>query len=294
MPWLQLSVSAGDIDPEALSAFFERHAAISITYADAADQPLFEPAPGTTPLWSQTRVTALFAQSADLAALRQAMEQAFGAQVLDRLSEGILEDQDWERVWLDRFHPMRFGNRLWVCPGGQTPPSDSEVVSVALDPGLAFGTGTHATTALCLEWLDANPPEGRVVLDYGCGSGILAIAALKLGATHAWAVDIDAQALWSTRRNAERNGVAAHLDTAYPGELPTRRYDVVLANIVANPLIELAPELARLVMVGGNLVLSGVLENQVTAVCEAYAPWFRLGEAQTREGWVRLHGMREG
>ena len=293
MPWLQLSLEAGDIDPETLSAFFEEQGALSVTFVDAADQPLFEPAPGTTPLWSATRITALFDAGVDRVALKQRLAARFGAAVTERLVEETLADQDWERVWLDQFQPMRFGERLWVCPAGQAPPVDGETVIIDLDPGLAFGTGTHPTTALCLEWLDRHPPERRAVLDYGCGSGILAIAALKLGADSVWAVDIDEQALWSSRENAARNGVDARLKTALPEQLPDQAFDLLLANILANPLIELAPQLAGRVRVGGDLVLSGILKDQADAVSAAYRRWFAMSEPVERDGWVRLHGVRE-
>jgi ribosomal protein L11 methyltransferase len=187
---------------------------------------------------------------------------------------------------------MQFGRRLWVCPAGQRPLDARDAVLIDLDPGLAFGTGTHATTALCLQWLDEHPPVEQRVLDYGCGSGILAIAALKLGAAAAWGVDIDEQALWASRENAARNGVDAGLMTALPAALPDQCFDLLLANILANPLIDLAPRLARLVRAGGDLVLSGVLAEQADAVCTAYERWFSLSETADRDGWVRLHGVR--
>ena len=253
MPWQQLTLEAGDLDPDVLSVFFEEKGALSVTLADAADQPIFEPDPGTTPLWSATRVTALFPEDADLQAIRQALAGRFGAALTERVVEETLTDQDWERAWLDRFQPMRFGEHLWICPAGQRPPADDDQVLIDLDPGLAFGTGTHPTTALCLAWLDRHPPSGQQVLDFGCGSGILAIAALKLGAAQVWGVDIDQQALWASRENAARNLVADKLTTALPDELPEQTYDLLLANILANPLIELAPRLACLVKPGGQL-----------------------------------------
>ena len=292
MPWQQLIVEAGDLDPEALSTFFESRGALSVSLADAADQPLFEPDPGTTPLWSATRVTALFDTDVDLAPVKQALAGHFGAALLDRLVEQPLHDQDWERVWLDRFHPMRFGKRLWICPAGQRPPAEDGQVLIDLDPGLAFGTGTHATTALCLEWLDQHAPRQQEVLDYGCGSGILAIAALKLGAAQVWGIDIDRQALWASRENAARNGVGTGLHTGLPDDLPDQVFDLLLANILANPLIEMAGHLARQVRPAGDLVLSGILREQADAVCVAYAPWFSLSDPVERDGWVRLHGRR--
>ncbi len=292
MLWQQLIVEADDQDPETLSAFFEAHGALSVTLADAADQPLFEPDPGTTPLWPATRVTALFAAEADLLPVKRALAEQFGAGLLDRMVEQPLQDQNWERAWLDRFQPMRFGEHLWICPDGQRPPAGEEQVLIDLDPGLAFGTGTHPTTALCLAWLDHHPPRGLRVLDFGCGSGILAIAALKLGAAAVWGVDIDQQALWASRDNAARNRVADGLTTTLPEDLPEQDYDLLLANILANPLIELAPRLAGLVRPGGQLVLSGILSEQAAEVQQAYAPWFRFSAPAEQEGWVRLQAER--
>jgi ribosomal protein L11 methyltransferase len=293
MPWQTLSLEAGDLNPHQLSTFFEEQGALSVSFEDAADQPLFEPDPGTTPLWSATRISALFDATADFSALKQRLASTFGASVVERLREDTLQDQDWERAWLDQFHPMQFGRRLWVCPAGQRPAHDKDAVLIDLDPGLAFGTGTHPTTALCLQWLDGHPPDNQQVLDYGCGSGILAIAALKLGAAAAWGVDIDAQALWASRENAAHNGVDAALKTGLPEALPDRHFDLLLANILANPLIELAPRLAGLVRVGGELVLSGVLGEQADAVRAAYERWFSLSETVERDGWVCLHWVRE-
>jgi ribosomal protein L11 methyltransferase len=292
MPWQQLIVEAGDLDPETLSAFFETQGALSVTLVDAADQPLFEPDPGTTPLWPATRVTALFAADLDLLPVKQALAEHFGVGLLDRIVEQPLQDQDWERAWLDRFKPMRFGAHLWICPDGQRPPAAEGQVLIDLDPGLAFGTGTHPTTALCLAWLDHHPPRGQRVLDFGCGSGILAIAALKLGAASVWGVDIDQQALWASRDNAARNQVADRLTTALPDELTEKNFDLLLANILANPLIELAPRLTDLVRPGGQLVLSGILSEQVDEVQQAYAPWFCFSAPVEKEGWVRLHAER--
>ena len=292
MPWQQLSLEAGDLNAEELSTFFESRGALSVTFVDAADQPLFEPDPGTTPLWSATRVTALFDADVELVPLKQQLADTYGAAVLDRLVDETLHDQDWERVWLDQFHPMQFGERLWICPDGQRPPAEDGQVLIDLDPGLAFGTGTHATTALCLEWLDQHPPCGQRVLDYGCGSGILAIAALKLGAAAVWGVDIDQQALWASRENAARSQVADGLTTALPDELPEQDYDLLLANILANPLIELAPCLVDLLKPGGQLVLSGILSEQAAEVQRAYEPWFRFSSPAEHEGWVRLYAVR--
>ncbi len=291
MPWIQLTLEAGDLPPETLADFLLSVGAQSITFLDAADQPIFEPDPGDTPLWAETRVVALFAEGEPVLQARSALAARFGDGVLARLHQEVLPDQEWERAWMAHFSPMRFGRRLWVVPTGMECPADDAVI-LDLDPGLAFGTGTHPTTSLCLQWLDAHPPQGLQVVDYGCGSGILAIAALKLGARHALGTDIDEQALWASEENARRNGVEACLSLALPEALATAPVDLLLANILANPLITLAPQLAALVKSGGNLLLSGLLEEQAALVMEAYAAWFDFQPVQLQEGWACLHGVR--
>ena len=292
MPWIQLKLEAGDQDPEQLSDFLLAAGAASVTFQDAADQPIFEPDPGETRLWTETRVVALFDSAARLAAVRAALAGAFGPATAARVELETLEDRDWERAWMDHFRPMRFGRHLWVVPTGMEAPADPRAVVLDLDPGLAFGTGTHPTTALCLEWLDGHPPAGQGVLDFGCGSGILAIAALRLGAARALGTDIDDQALWASRENAARNGVAERLDLCRPEVLPESPVDLLLANILANPLIELAPRLAGLVRPGGRLLLSGILAEQADSVMAAYAPWIRFDPVMERDGWVCLAGER--
>ena len=289
--WLQLSLSAGDTDPQSIADTFDSLGALSVTLQDAADQPLFEPPPGATPLWSQVRVTALFEAAADIPHIRSALTGRFGADCADRLQIETLDDRDWVRAWMDGYAPMRFGARLWIVPTGFDAP-DPDGVNLLLDPGLAFGTGTHPTTALCLEWLDAHPPVDQVVIDYGCGSGILGIAALKLGAREVWAVDNDPQALLATLDNAERNAVAARIKTVLPGDLPVLTADLLLANILANPLIELAPRFADLVRPGADIVLSGILAEQADAVSAAYQGRFAMQPPVQREDWVRIGGVR--
>lgn len=293
MAWIQLTLPAADADPQALAESFEALGALSVTLQDAADQPLFEPPPGATPLWSQVNVTALFEGGADIARIQAAIANRFGTACAERLHIEPLDDRDWVRAWMDGYAPMRFGARLWIVPTGFDAP-DPDGVNLLLDPGLAFGTGTHPTTALCLEWLDAHPPVDRVVIDYGCGSGILGIAALKLGAREVWAVDNDPQALTATRDNAERNGVAERVKTFLPGDLPAMQSDLLLANILANPLIELAPRFAALVCPGGDLVLSGILAEQAESVAAAYREAFTVAPPDQREDWVRLTGVRNG
>jgi ribosomal protein L11 methyltransferase len=246
---------------------------------------VLEPPPGSTPLWPHVRIKALFDAAADPDTLRASFPDATFEPVADRA---------WEREWLKDFHPMRFGRRLWICPGGQRPQLDesADACLIELDPGLAFGTGTHPTTALCLEWLDSAALQGTFVVDYGCGSGVLAIAALKLGAASAHGVDIDPQALIATRDNAARNQVAERLTAARPDETAARKADVLLANILAEPLLELAPAFAERVVAGGRIVLSGILQTQAAPVASRYAAWFDMRPAIIRDDWALLHGVR--
>jgi ribosomal protein L11 methyltransferase len=261
----------------------------SVAYFDAGDAPIHEPAPGESPLWPEIRVEALYAADADPLLIEAVLRS--GIACLPDLRFSRLEDRAWEREWLRDFRCMRFGERLWVCPDGQRPEVEDAVV-LDLDPGLAFGTGTHPTTALCLEWLSSAPCAGRHVIDYGCGSGILAIAALKLGARHATAIDIDPQARLATVANAARNGVADRLSVEDADYRPEVVADALLANILAGPLIELAVEFAAVVRPGGPIVLSGLLDSQAREIGPRYEPWFELESTVTRDGWARLTGRR--
>jgi len=288
--WHQLAITVDESSTEPVSDFLSNLGAVSVSFEDAGDQPLFEPKPGETPVWRQTKVIGLFDADADIDHIRNSIEKAFGERVLQFQLED-LEDREWERAWLDYFQPMRFGHRLWICPTGFEPP-EPEAVNVLLDPGLAFGTGTHPTTALCLEWLDSQDLEGKTVLDYGCGSGILAVAALKLGAAKAYGVDIDPQALTASDDNARKNGVEAKLVLGYPKELAAVRVDVLLANILATPLIELAAEISEKVRPGGSLALSGILATQVEIVRAAYASQFDFSPPVIREEWALLTGVK--
>jgi ribosomal protein L11 methyltransferase len=293
MPHLQLTIDIGTRDPQPVEDALFEAGAVSVTLLDAADNPVLEPAPGKTPLWPTVVVRALFDAGADPGRLARVIETACGTGLPAPAFEHI-EDRAWEREWLKDFRPMRFGRRLWVCPGG-LPAGDPEAIRIELDPGLAFGTGTHATTAMCLEWLDGLPVEslrGAEVIDYGCGSGILAIAAIKLGAARATAMDIDPQALLATGQNAARNGAAGRIQVTDDPQAGGRTADILLANILARPLIELAPSLAGLVRPGGLLALSGLLLEQAGPVAEAYQPWFDIGPAVTRDGWGLLSGRR--
>jgi ribosomal protein L11 methyltransferase len=290
--WYQLSVATNESLADGTADLLSDLGALSVSLEDEGDQPLFEPKPGETPIWRNTRVIALYDNPAAAVAARQALVERFGEDGFSGWRTELIQDQAWERAWLEHFRPMRFGRRLWIVPTGFDPPDDPEAVCVRLDPGLAFGTGSHPTTALCLEWLDGQALAGKTLVDFGCGSGILAVAGLLLGAATAEGVDIDPQALAATLDNARKNGVEDRVGCLLSPRLPATPADVLLANILANPLIELAPQLAGLVKPGGRLVLSGILEEQAEAVLDAYRPRFRMEQPQSREGWVRLAGVR--
>lgn len=291
MPWQQLIVVARPEVAERIAEFLEGEEALAVSFADAADQPIYEPAPGTTPLWAATRIVALFAETPSAEPLAARLTAEFGQGLLSPAEVEILQDQVWERAWLEHFRPTRYGRRLWVVPEGQSPPEPA-ACNLILDPGLAFGTGTHPTTALCLEWIDGRDWTGATLIDYGCGSGILGIAAALLGAPVVYAVDIDPQALTATGHNARRNGVEAALHAVVPEWLPALRADALVANILSEPLIDLAPRLAAQVAPGGALALSGILAAQAERVAAAYGPWFDLAPPTLRGHWVLLTGRR--
>ena len=302
MPWLelQLTIDTG-LQPRAEAAL-EAMGALSVTLMDAdADTPdeaaIFEPGVGETPLWRSLTLLALFDADADRRVLLQRLQGALPELVPDRADFRVVADRDWERAWMDRYQPMRFGRRLWIYPWNIEPKSDldPEAVVVRLDPGLAFGTGTHPTTALCLEWLDGLDLRGKAVIDYGCGSGVLAIAALKIGAAQAIGVDNDPQALTATTDNAERNQVAGRLRTCLPEQLAdTTRADIFVANILAGPLHDLAPRFAVLCRSGAPFALSGILAGQEADLLARYHDCgFTDLRATRREDWIRIDGVRE-
>ena len=292
MPWLELKIDTQAQYAQLIEDALTEAGALSVTLSDTHDEPLYEPALGTTPLWRGTRVTGLFEAGMDCPALLTDLKQQFGPAVIVQSCIDALADQPWERAWMEHFAPTQFGQRVWICPSWCAAP-DPSAVNIFMDPGLAFGTGTHPTTALCLEWLDANPPVERTVIDYGCGSGILAVAAAMLGARRVIAVDHDPQALLATRENAQRNGVAACIETYLPEHAPGVAADALIANILANPLRELAARFARLVNCGGTLTLSGILAEQANEVAAAYQDTFTLNPAVVQHGWVRLDGTRQ-
>jgi ribosomal protein L11 methyltransferase len=293
MPWLELSLIVAAERQADVETALDDVGALSVTLLDAEDHPIFEPGPGETPLWPQIAMSALFDENCDRVGLVHALTELVPDLAPERIGFRRVEDQDWTRVWMDQFQPMRFGRRLWIYPWTIEPPADDpDAVIVRLDPGLAFGTGTHPTTALCLEWLDSIDLAGKTVIDYGCGSGVLAIAALKLGAAHVIGIDNDPQALEASRANAERNDVAGELELRTPDEFAERPADVLVANILAGPLGDLAPRFAACVAPGGLMALSGILTGQHEELCARYAAWFDALTTAFREDWARISGRR--
>ncbi|HGG60491.1 MAG TPA: 50S ribosomal protein L11 methyltransferase [Gammaproteobacteria bacterium] len=292
MSWLQCQFELSPADLPIAEERLEALGCQSVTLMDAQDQPLLEPLPGEMPLWNRISVLALFPGSTDPALLRLAFLDNLDIEVIGWRHKR-LEDQAWERAWMADFKPMRFGRRLWIVPSWAEPP-EPEAVNLMLDPGLAFGSGTHPTTALCLEWLDAHPPRDQEVIDYGCGSGILALAALGLGARFVHGVDIDPQAIEASRQNAERNRIPADryrfTEVDAPGMRPA---DLAMANILAGPLIANASQISRLVKSKGSIILSGILDEQADDVVQAYLPWFRITEQRSSKGWRLIAARRE-
>lgn len=279
--------------PEFAEEILLAHGAQSVTQVDAADDPVLEPAPGEAPLWPRTRTTGLFNEDRDFAAVIAALRDTLPDGAAAIITTAELEEQDWIRIWLRDWKPLKFGGRLWVSPRAKLGEIDDPgAIVVALDPGLAFGTGTHPSTALCLQWLAGADLAGKSVLDYGCGSGLLGIAALKLGAARATAVDIDPQALLATRENALVNGVAERLDARPAADFTPAPHDVVVANILAGPLVELAPRLCAALAPRGAIVLAGLLEMHAAEVTAAYAPWCEMAAPTRLEGWARLEGRK--
>ncbi len=289
--WRQFVMNIQSIDPDRVEAILLRNGAHSVTLTDAGDDPVLEPAPGETPLWNDTNVTGLFDADADFSALKNDLLCALELDVLPPNHVETLRDRAWEREWLRDFGPMRFGRRLWVIPGDQVDPPGDAIV-VRLDPGLAFGTGTHPTTALCLEWLDAIDLTGKRVLDFGCGSGVLSVAACKLGAAFVEGIDIDLQAVAASRQNAERNQVGDQFRAQQAISNDLGQFDIVVANILAGTLIERASFICNAVRSGGRLALSGVLSEQVNDVRNAYREWVEFDPPAIKDNWTRITGMR--
>lgn len=292
MAFIELKLQTVRDYADALSEHLEAIGALAVTLEDAQDCPILEPGPGQTPLWEQMVLTALFDADVDTDHIQAELSGDASLPANTAMRWVPVADQDWIRIWMDRFQPMPFGQRLWVCPSWHPIPAEAKV-PLLLDPGLAFGTGTHPTTRLCLQWLDAADLNGLHVLDYGCGSGILAIAAAKLGAGRLTAVDNDPQALHATQENAQRNGIVDNcIDIRLP-PLPAQfACDVIVANILAAPLRELAPDFANWLKPGGRIVLSGLLAAQGDEMMQRYASWFGNIEIARLEDWICLTATR--
>jgi ribosomal protein L11 methyltransferase len=297
MPYLELSIACKASEEARVETALTELGALSVSLLDAADaeneRAILEPGVGETPLWNDIILLALFEHGTHEGLLLHALDAYDGG--IDWSTAGFrtVEDQDCERAWIDQFRPMRFGARTWIVPWHSEAPAEADGgVLIRLDPGLAFGSGTHATTALCLDWLDGLDLRGKDVLDFGCGSGILALAALKLGAASAVGVDNDPQALTASHDNAERNGVGDRLQVYLPADEPVRRYPVVVANILATALVALVDTLAARTDAGGVIALSGILQNQADDVLAAYEPYFEGLTVTAREDWVRIDGRR--
>ena len=297
MAWIELSLSIAAAQRERVEAALEDVGALSVTLSDADvdtpdEQAIFEPGVGETPIWNGVVLQALFDADTDRAGLIHALTDLIPEFSPEQFTFRDVADQDWTRAWMQDFRPMQFGRRLWIYPWNIEPPCDPDSVVVRLDPGLAFGTGTHPTTSLCLQWLDSLDLAGKAVIDFGCGSGVLAIAALKLGASHVVGVDNDEQAIVASRDNAERNGVSEKLDLYTPDRFAPFESDVLVANILAGPLGDLAPQFARCVKPEGAFAISGILEGQHHELLTRYNEWFHALTVTVQDGWVRISGKR--
>jgi ribosomal protein L11 methyltransferase len=297
MPWLELILTVRSEQQPRVEEALDDLGALSITLQDADaetpdEQAIFEPGVGELPLWPTITLNALFDADTDRRGLSEALGDLLPWLEPDHMQFRDVADEDWERAWMDQFKPMVFGRRLWIYPWNIAPPADEDIVVVRLDPGLAFGSGTHPTTALCLAWLDSLDLKGKSIVDFGCGSGILAIAALKLGAASAVGVDNDPQALIASADNAERNDVADRLALFLPEDLDAEPADVFIANILAGPLGELAPTFAAAAKPGAPFAISGILHGQEEELLQRYAEWFDDLRVDTQEDWVRISGRR--
>ncbi|MBN8444383.1 MAG: 50S ribosomal protein L11 methyltransferase [Gammaproteobacteria bacterium] len=291
MPWIQLRVNTTEKHAETVSDMLMSWGAQAVSFVDAKDTPIYEPMPGEVIYWANTVVVGLFDAEHNMARVIGQLEKVslFKNGVQYKVEQ--LEDKDWEREWMDNFHPIKFGKRLWVCPSWRDIP-EPDAVNVMLDPGLAFGTGTHPTTALCMEWLDGQDLTDSTIVDFGCGSGILGIAALKLGGKRVVGIDIDPQAIEASTANAERNQVAGQIELYLPKDQPQLQADVVVANILAGPLAQLSAIISAYVKPGGLLALSGILESQAQSVIDAYAHEFDFDPVAVKEEWVRLSARK--
>lgn len=292
--WLELSLTLSAEQRAEVELALDDLGALAITLSDAADDPILEPGPGETPLWPTIELTALFEGDRDRADLVHALADLVPGMDSSQVNFADVADQEWTRVWMDQFEPMRFGRRLWIYPSTIPAPQEfREAVVVHLDPGVAFGTGTHATTALCLQWLDGLDLVGKTVIDYGCGSGVLGIAAIKLGAAHVIGVDNDPQALEASAENARRNHVDDRIELYLPEAFHEPLADVLVANILAEPLLDLEPVFRRSLRPGGQLALSGILTGQEHEIIRCYSEHFEQVVAVEQEEWQRVSGVRK-
>lgn len=291
MPWIQLKINTEAETAEKVGEMLSANGAQAVTFVDAKDTPMYEPKPGEVMLWPDTQVVGLYDAEHDMQRVISQLEKSkvLGPGFNHKLDQ--LEDKDWEREWMDNFHPIQFGKRLWICPSWRDVP-DPDAVNVMLDPGLAFGTGTHPTTSLCLQWLDALDMTGKDLVDFGCGSGILGIAALKLGAQRVIGIDIDPQALLASQDNANRNGVGDKIEVFLPANQPELQADFVLANILAGPLRELRQVITQYCKPGGKLVLSGILATQADEINALYSEDFDMEPNAVEGEWARVSGVR--
>lgn len=290
MSWYNITIAAEN--PTTATHYcelLETAGALAVSLQDAEDQPIYEPEPQTTPLWPHTKVSGLFSTKTNTDNVLLLLYQH--GITRSQCDMNLIADEDWQQSLKQHFQPINFGDRLWICPTWSEPPKTNAAI-VMLDPGLAFGTGAHATTRLCLDWLAENNIVGKNIIDYGCGSGILAIAALKLGAKEVWAVDIDEQALIATQRNARQNHIQEKLTIGLPEQLPSIKADIIIANILAKPLQQLVEHFANLLNPHGQIVLSGLTGAQLDEVCQTYEKWFTQLESVTQENWVRISGKR--
>ncbi|MFC3122654.1 50S ribosomal protein L11 methyltransferase [Agaribacter flavus] len=291
MAWQQLKISVKAEHAEAVGDMLSANQAQAVTFVDAKDTPMYEPKPGEVLLWPDTQVIGLYDASINLVPVVERLSHAavFRQEFLYSIDQ--LEDKDWEREWMENFHPMQFGQRLWICPSWRDIPNP-QAVNVLLDPGLAFGTGTHPTTSMCLRWLDSQDIQDKSVFDFGCGSGILAIAALKLGAASAIGIDIDPQALIASTSNAEKNSVLDRLDLYIADQQPAVQVDIVVANILSGPLKALKPNISAHCKSGGKLVMSGILVEQAQTVIDAYSDEFIFEPMQQEGEWACISAKK--
>ncbi len=296
MLWKEISLTCLKKNLEILEEFLLAKGACSVTYQDAKDQPILEPKAGENPLWDEVVLVALFTEEYQLGAIVHELAQnSLQAYIIGEIQTREFADQDWTRTWMDDFKPMQFGGRLWIYPSWCIPEKQTEdQVNILLDPGLAFGTGTHQTTALCLNWLEKNVHKDDSIIDLGCGSGILAIAATKLGVSNVIAIDNDPQAIFATYANAEKNAIHASFNAYLPHEVPKDiKVDILIANILSGILIELAPTITSFVKQGGKLALSGILQDQISDIIDVFAADFILYQPVFKDEWVLISGIRQ-